>query len=166
MNAAAIVVRNDEANLICRITKRAYDLDKRINRVHLALCLCAVHINVVRLDLDALLMARLVDFWHDVDGILQHTDLNAATLRGFKPMHTAEPVPTPPIINLVSVRDRQCVQCKYEWISEVRLSATTANLSGEATSFCPRCGSREIVSSPVRAVEKPSAHMYGVGGPA
>jgi len=38
--------------------------------------------------------------------------------------------------------------CHHEWTSPVVLAAATANISGEETTFCPRCWSRAVVSEP------------------
>lgn len=46
------------------------------------------------------------------------------------------------------VRDRYCMNCHHEWTSPVVLAEATANLSGEATSFCPKCNSRAVSSAP------------------
>ena len=39
--------------------------------------------------------------------------------------------------------------CHHTWAEEVKLSAVTANLSGEATVWCPKCGDRGVISFPV-----------------
>ena len=54
----------------------------------------------------------------------------------------------------MKVRDRECLGCKHRWTSPVRLSPHTSNLSGEATEWCPRCGSRHVMSTPVRDIEE------------
>lgn len=48
-------------------------------------------------------------------------------------------------------RHRTCLDCKHEWDSPVVLSEHTANLSGEASAFCPACGSRNVMSDPATA---------------
>ena len=50
----------------------------------------------------------------------------------------------------MKIRDRDCMDCKHEWTSPVRLSPHTPNLSGEAVEYCPQCNSRNVVSHPVR----------------
>jgi len=46
------------------------------------------------------------------------------------------------------VRDRYCMNCHHEWTSPVVLAAATANISGEETTYCPRCFSRAVTSAP------------------
>jgi hypothetical protein len=45
-------------------------------------------------------------------------------------------------------RPRECLDCKWKWYSKNRYSSVTPNLSGEATEYCPICGSRSVVSGP------------------
>jgi hypothetical protein len=40
------------------------------------------------------------------------------------------------------------MKCKYKWDQEV-VHACTPNLSGEAKAYCPKCGSRSVMSGPV-----------------
>lgn len=53
-------------------------------------------------------------------------------------------------LTLEVVRDRECMTCKHEWTAPVILSTSTANLSGEATCFCPNCNNRATISNPQR----------------
>lgn len=48
------------------------------------------------------------------------------------------------------VRDHQCLDCKHTWTKPVTLSKWTANLSGEETPWCPKCGTRSVMSMPAR----------------
>jgi DNA-directed RNA polymerase subunit RPC12/RpoP len=45
-------------------------------------------------------------------------------------------------------RTHECMKCKYKWDQEV-VHTCTPKLSGEATVYCPKCGSRSIMSGPV-----------------
>lgn len=45
-------------------------------------------------------------------------------------------------------RTHDCMKCKYQWDQEV-VHTHTQRLSGEATVYCPKCGSRMITSGPV-----------------
>jgi DNA-directed RNA polymerase subunit M/transcription elongation factor TFIIS len=45
-------------------------------------------------------------------------------------------------------RHRECFRCGHKWVSEVRLSRNTANLSGEVTEWCPKCQSHDVMSLP------------------
>lgn len=48
-------------------------------------------------------------------------------------------------------RERECLDCKQKWSSGVRIADTaTHNLSGEATEYCIRCGSRNVMSGPAK----------------
>lgn len=46
------------------------------------------------------------------------------------------------------LRDRTCQDCGQKWTTAVRLSTTTANLSGEATTYCPGCNGHNVISGP------------------
>lgn len=49
----------------------------------------------------------------------------------------------------MKVRDWEC-GCGHAWTAPVVPSMNTPNLSGEATQWCPRCGQRPVMGSPVR----------------
>lgn len=51
-------------------------------------------------------------------------------------------------------RQRTCLDCGNKWRSIVRLSSNTANLSGEATEYCTKCLSRNVMSEPARLIKK------------
>lgn len=46
-------------------------------------------------------------------------------------------------------RNCECLSCNHKWIEPIRLSIHTANLSGEATIYCPQCGAKSVAASPV-----------------
>lgn len=46
------------------------------------------------------------------------------------------------------VRDHKCLDCSKSWTAEVTFSTVTTNISGEATPWCPLCGSKNVSSSP------------------
>lgn len=46
------------------------------------------------------------------------------------------------------LRDRECMACGHKWTAPVVLSQWTANLSGEAKVWCPKCNSPAVMSSP------------------
>lgn len=52
----------------------------------------------------------------------------------------------------MKVRDWEC-GCGHAWTAPVVLAEHTPNLSGEATQWCPRCGQRPVMGSPVREVQ-------------
>lgn len=60
-------------------------------------------------------------------------------------------------------RTHSCGECKHAWVSPVEQSAHTANLSGEKSEECPKCGSRNIHSSRVQDAEDPQ-NPYRTGG--
>ena len=45
-------------------------------------------------------------------------------------------------------RKRECMSCGWAWSSDVELDEHTFNLSGESTTWCPKCDSRAGVSYP------------------
>lgn len=47
-------------------------------------------------------------------------------------------------------REAMCLACDHKWLAPVIYSAHTSNLSGEATTFCPKCSSRSVSKSPVK----------------
>ncbi len=56
----------------------------------------------------------------------------------------------------MTIRHAECLMCHHKWDQPVRLSPHTPNLSGEATVWCPNCGSRMVVQGPhVEVEEKP-----------
>lgn len=57
------------------------------------------------------------------------------------------------IVERVTVRDRECLECKHRWTSPVRYGATP-NISGELTEWCPECNARAATGSPHRTEEK------------
>lgn len=46
-------------------------------------------------------------------------------------------------------REHKC-SCGNEWITEIKLSESTQNLSGEETPWCVKCGRRAMMSGPPR----------------
>lgn len=48
------------------------------------------------------------------------------------------------------VRDCECLRCGHLWTQAIELNAVTPNISGEATIYCPRCGSRGTSAEPAR----------------
>lgn len=56
-------------------------------------------------------------------------------------------------------RRHECWSCGRVWVSPVRLSRHTENVSGEAREYCPDCGKRADCSSPV--FEKPDLDQSG-----
>lgn len=49
-------------------------------------------------------------------------------------------------IDFVATRSHECA-CGHKWTATVR-HGETPNLSGEVTQWCPKCGSRPLMSSP------------------
>ena len=49
-------------------------------------------------------------------------------------------------------REHFCLPCKYHFTKEVEFSEFTQNLSGEKTTFCPKCNKRVTMSSPAKEV--------------
>jgi hypothetical protein len=47
-------------------------------------------------------------------------------------------------------RDHECLRCGHQWTGEVKQSISTPNASGEATPWCTNCGSKSVVSNPMR----------------
>lgn len=46
-------------------------------------------------------------------------------------------------------RSCDCLRCHHQWTQDTALSLYTANLSGEASIYCPKCGTREVSASPI-----------------
>lgn len=53
----------------------------------------------------------------------------------------------------ISVRDCQCLRCGKFFVREVKHVDHTQNLSGEVSNYCPKCGSKEVLSSPIKRVK-------------
>jgi len=52
---------------------------------------------------------------------------------------------------LTLCRERQhTCGCGHTWAAEVKTCTPTANLSGEATQWCPKCNARPTMSEPIR----------------
>ena len=49
-------------------------------------------------------------------------------------------------------RECKCLECGYEWDAEVVYSDVTTNICGERTNWCPMCGTKNVVSGPVKEV--------------
>ena len=49
----------------------------------------------------------------------------------------------------MKTRECECLRCNHKWTAEVVLSKFTANLSGERTNWCPKCGTKETLSEPI-----------------
>jgi hypothetical protein len=49
------------------------------------------------------------------------------------------------------VRIHQCWDCNYEWIEQVQYGITS-NISGEKTSYCPKCNQRASMGSPHKII--------------
>lgn len=60
-------------------------------------------------------------------------------------------------------RTHSCLKCKNAWAADVELSEHTPNISGEATPWCPACGSKEVASSSVQEPDDPQ-NPYRTGG--
>ena len=48
------------------------------------------------------------------------------------------------------VRDCECLRCKHKWTTPVVVSLVAQNTSGEKTNWCPKCGTKEVMSYPAR----------------
>lgn len=53
----------------------------------------------------------------------------------------------------MKLRERTCRDCGRIWSSEV-VQGETTNISGEKTTYCPKCDSRNVDSGPVRYVDE------------
>lgn len=51
------------------------------------------------------------------------------------------------------VRDHNCRHCRKSWTAEVTFSTVTTNSSGEATTWCPLCGGKNVSSSPQYTIQ-------------
>lgn len=56
----------------------------------------------------------------------------------------------------MKVRDWTC-GCGHRYTKEVTLSEETTNLTGETTAWCPNCGKRPLMGSPVREASREEA---------
>lgn len=52
------------------------------------------------------------------------------------------------------LRARQCLCCAYTWSSLARYTVNS-NISGEATSWCPNCGARSVMSETINSPSNP-----------
>jgi formate dehydrogenase maturation protein FdhE len=55
-------------------------------------------------------------------------------------------------------RRYSCWKCQYSWIAPIEYSNITQNISGEKTSYCPKCGKRADVSYAIK--ETPNGKEY------
>lgn len=45
-------------------------------------------------------------------------------------------------------RKRTCLDCNHKWSAACKLTPHTANLSGEQSQWCPKCGTKNVMSGP------------------
>jgi len=60
--------------------------------------------------------------------------------------------------NQIQVRACQCIRCGHLWVARVILSSNTTNLSGEATKWCPSCGSKAGYCGPIQVLKFEENH--------
>lgn len=48
-------------------------------------------------------------------------------------------------------RKCECLRCGHLWPQVVAMSEYTQNISGEATTFCPSCGTKEVMAGPIES---------------
>ncbi len=54
---------------------------------------------------------------------------------------------------MTPVRHCECLMCGHKWTAPVVVSESNQNTSGEKTNWCPKCGTKSVMSSPVVVVE-------------
>jgi len=80
MKEINFTVSKEDGELIDKIVKKAKNIDKQVDALSLSMDLRACHANSTPLHLDKLLASDILDFSHDINGIIKHLDRTTGKL--------------------------------------------------------------------------------------